>query len=515
MGTQMDLYSKKQNWKLLFLSIAILMIAASLYFSNSIVKHASKKEQFRAKQWAENIKKKAELIQLTNKTFSEIFEKERFLNQLWGISVIENMTGSVELKIPVINQKLFSYEHDMPVILINLNEKEITATKNIAFLDKVESKLNKEDVFKDTLLEIAKSFPYKDTLTIPNAFKIVFAYGDSKKLVQLKHDYDSIIESFNKELISEYNNIPVLLIDIKTKKPIASNLPKNKISPLNLASTIAELAKNNTPISISLGNNKHQLLYYDMSSELKQLHYFPYIQFAMIILFVYIGYAIFNTFRKAEQNQVWAGMAKETAHQLGTPLSSLIGWVEYLENQDVDKSIPAEMKKDVDRLVKVADRFSKIGSETHLENSDLLITVNSVMTYLRPRISKKVEISVNASQHEIIVPYNSSLIEWVIENIAKNAVDAMENVGKLSIHLSQTEKETIIDFTDTGKGVAAQHFQKIFKPGFTSKKRGWGLGLSLVKRIINVYHKGNVFVLKSELNKGTTMRICLNNNTKD
>jgi signal transduction histidine kinase len=234
----------------------------------------------------------------------------------------------------------------------------------------------------------------------------------------------------------------------------------------------------------------------------------------MIILFVYIGYAIFNTFRKAEQNQVWAGMAKETAHQLGTPLSSLIGWVEYLDTQDVDKSIPAEMKKDVDRLVKVADRFSKIGSETHLENSDLLITVNSVMTYLRPRISKKVEISVNASQHEIIVPYNISLIEWVIENIAKNAVDAMENVGKLSIHLSQTEKETIIDFTDTGKGVAAQHFQKIFKPGFTSKKRGWGLGLSLVKRIITVYHKGNVFVLKSELNKGTTMRICLNNNTK-
>jgi signal transduction histidine kinase len=238
------------------------------------------------------------------------------------------------------------------------------------------------------------------------------------------------------------------------------------------------------------------------------LQYFPYIQFIIIGLFVFIGYLIFSTFRKAEQNQVWAGMAKETAHQLGTPLSSLMAWIQLLEAQEIDPMIPREMQKDVERLEKVTDRFSKIGSGAKLEDTDLRITVKNVLDYLRLRISDKVSIEFIGLE-EVNAMHNPSLMEWVIENICKNAVDSMENVGSLIVTVHKSPEWAHIDIKDTGKGIPPNQLKTIFQPGFTTKKRGWGLGLSLVKRIVKEYHKGKVFVLESQEGVGTTFRISI------
>jgi signal transduction histidine kinase len=219
-------------------------------------------------------------------------------------------------------------------------------------------------------------------------------------------------------------------------------------------------------------------------------------------LIVVIGYLLFSTYRKAEQNQVWAGMAKETAHQLGTPLSSLMAWVSYLENEDIDPMVPREMHKDLQRLEKITDRFSKIGSGAKLIEHNL--------NYLKARLSDKIDIEFTVDgQRPMIVLHNPSLMEWVVENICKNAVDAMGGVGKLKVHIQEVPEWVHVDITDTGKGLTQKQFKTIFQPGYSTKKRGWGLGLTLVKRIVEEYHKGKVFVVTSELDKGTTFRISI------
>ena len=250
-------------------------------------------------------------------------------------------------------------------------------------------------------------------------------------------------------------------------------------------------------------------MFYDQSPEVKQLRWFPYIQFGLIALVVLIGYLVFSTFRRAEQNQVWAGMAKETAHQLGTPLSSLSAWVDLLEAQAVDKEPLDEMRKDLIRLEKVTDRFSKIGSETKLESADVVLTVTQVLDYLRVRLSNKIDIRLEQPAEAYTVPHNIALMEWVIENITKNAVDAMEGVGTLTVRFEKEGGWIHIELEDTGKGLMPNQFKTIFQPGYSTKKRGWGLGLSLAKRIVESYHKGKIYVLRSELGKGTTFRISL------
>jgi signal transduction histidine kinase len=318
-----------------------------------------------------------------------------------------------------------------------------------------------------------------------------------------------LINTFNRELILDSKLIPVVLYLPKTDSIIATNLSENELTKTTRKNTLARLRKINDPLKIKINDETNLELFYDNSTELKQLQYYPYIQFTIIGFFIFIGYLLFSTFRKAEQNQVWAGMAKETAHQMGTPLSSLMAWVQLLEAQNVDQSIVEEMHKDIQRLDTVSQRFSKIGSETQLKDEDINLTVDSVMTYLRPRISQKIEITVDLLKEDISVRHNRPLMEWVFENICRNAVDAMEAKGKLSVTMHTSPEWLHIDVVDTGKGLLTKQYKQIFKPGITSKKRGWGLGLTLVKRIVEEYHKGKVFVLHSELGKGTTIRVSL------
>lgn len=265
------------------------------------------------------------------------------------------------------------------------------------------------------------------------------------------------------------------------------------------------------PIPIELSEDNTQLLYYSESSILRNLRYYPFIQLFVIIVFIVVAYFAFSATQKAEQNQVWVGMSKETAHQLGTPISSLMAWIEILKLQDVDESLIKEFEKDTERLERITERFSKIGSKPELFPANLVEALNSTISYLKTRSSNKVIFKTSFSANDVVeTPLNIALFSWVIENLCKNAIDAMENHGTINIDLHEKGNQILIDITDTGKGVPKSQFKTIFQPGYSTKKRGWGLGLSLAKRIIENYHNGKIFIKWSEIGKGTTFRIVLN-----
>ena len=515
----MNLYNSKQRWKISLLIIALMMIGASLYVSNSIVKGVSQQERDKAKQWADAIKKKIELVQLTNNTFEELRNLERNKMKVW-IDATKELSKETPLDvIPdyTFPLKIIEENKDIPVVLVD-NDNKISSCINIEFneneLKKQNHNLNKvqlQKLFEDSLMKLASKWKIKNKPLKIEVYKGLFMtyyYDDSKGIKKLENERDNLINTFNQELIDNKSLIPVLLVNSKKDSIIGSNLKDKKINSTNIKIIISQLKRINSPIEIDFNDGNKNILYFDESPELKQLKYFPYIQFIMIGLFGLIGYIIFSTFRKAEQNQVWAGMAKETAHQLGTPLSSLMAWVQLLDAQEIDPMIPREMQKDIDRLEKVTDRFSKIGSGAKLTESSLVETVKNLVDYLRPRISDKVAFEFVA-ETDIYLRHNAPLMEWVIENICKNAVDAMENHGNLSIHIHSTPEWAHIDIKDSGKGIDPKKLKAIFQPGFSTKKRGWGLGLSLVKRIVTEYHKGKVFVLESQVDNGTTFRVSL------
>jgi two-component sensor histidine kinase len=279
-----------------------------------------------------------------------------------------------------------------------------------------------------------------------------------------------------------------------------------------LPGKLAEFKSSNAPIvwKNPLDSTQTNLVYYGESSLLKQIKYFPLIQLLVASLFIIVTLIAVTTRNKSTQNQVWAGMAKETAHQLGTPLSSLQGWVELLRETKGTENIAGEMSKDVDRLKLVSDRFGKIGSTPQLEEANIVLQVEQMVAYIKRRSPDKVHFSVNTNNEtEINAMINTPLFDWVIENLLKNALDAMEGRGSIAIQIKDETAQVIIDVTDSGKGISPKNLSKVFKPGFTTKKRGWGLGLSLSKRIIEQYHKGDLFVKHSDPGKGTTFRIVL------
>lgn len=265
-------------------------------------------------------------------------------------------------------------------------------------------------------------------------------------------------------------------------------------------------------IKLYYGDNstdKYTEVYYDESLLLSRLTIYPYIQLGVVIIFVMIAILALLGFKKTEQNRVWVGLSKETAHQLGTPISSLMAWIELMKDKYQDDLI-LEMEKDVNRLEMIAERFSKIGSMPEPENEDIAVVLNRVVSYMEHRTPNSVKFERYFSDRILNAKINASLFEWVIENLCKNAVDAMDAQGVISIHLSDSDRLVIIEISDSGKGIAKNSFKSIFEPGYTTKKRGWGLGLSLAKRIVEEYHKGKIFVKQSELGKGTTFRIELN-----
>lgn len=310
------------------------------------------------------------------------------------------------------------------------------------------------------------------------------------------------------EIISKNTTIPIFITDNKERiidhNNIDEEITKDSIA---LKKYFNSIKNDNQPIKMERSKNKYQLVYYGDSPLLNKLKYYPIALLLIIILFGAVVYNFYRATKMATQNKLWAGMAKETAHQIGTPLSSLIGWLEILKLENVEESTIIEIEKDINRLQTITDRFSKIGSEPSLEKRDIIKETKSSFDYLQSRVSKQVAFTFLSPEHPIYVAINPALHSWTIENLVKNAIDAMKGKGSLTIAISELENEVKIKITDTGKGIPKNQFGKVFEPGFTTKKRGWGLGLSLTKRIVQEYHKGKIRVIHSEIGKGTTMQI--------
>lgn len=314
------------------------------------------------------------------------------------------------------------------------------------------------------------------------------------------------------QIFSNNTSIPIILTENDSIINTV-NIDEVIIKDSNKATLFLNDLKNeNDPIVIKYGPGKFQKLYYGNSALLNKLKYYPIALLLIIVLFAALVYYFYRSTKIATQNKLWAGMAKETAHQIGTPLSSLIGWVEILKADQVAESITSEIEKDIDRLQTITDRFSKIGSEPVLENKDIVEETQQSYNYLQSRFSKQIEFTFEAPTTPIYVMLNPSLHSWTIENLVKNAIDAMKGRGKLSLKIEQDADHVKINVTDTGNGIHKQQYKTVFEPGFTTKKRGWGLGLSLTKRIVEEYHKGKIRVLNSEVGKGTTMQIVLKKN---
>jgi signal transduction histidine kinase len=316
--------------------------------------------------------------------------------------------------------------------------------------------------------------------------------------------------AFPFSVIENNTHIPVILTDAEGEIISHKNLDSLKAeNPKYLNRQLQHAREENDSLVIDLGPSEYQLLFYRDSFLLRQLIFFPYVQLGVIILFILVSYIAFSVSRKAEQNEVWTGMSKETAHQLGTPISSLIGWMELLKDSDLDPSIILDMEKDTSRLEKITDRFSKIGSRPAMKETELTAILKGSQEYIKKRGPQNIEYLLDLPAKPIRISLSETLFEWVIENLLKNATDAIQGAGRIILHAVDIEDSVIVDVEDTGKGIAKSRFRTIFKPGYTTKKRGWGLGLSLSKRIIETYHHGKIFVFSSDPNESTIIRIIL------
>ena len=348
---------------------------------------------------------------------------------------------------------------------------------------------------------LVKSLAYEEKKKIE-----IWAYA-TNHMVNISEDGDF---SLAIKVMESNENIPIILADENDSILNHRNLkPLKEITDEYLYKQLKIMKEQNEPIEIQVFEGYKQLLYYKDSILLTRLKYYPMFQLLLISLFMFIAYIAFSSARKAEQNQVWVGMAKETAHQIGTPLSSLLAWIELLKSKKETKDMVKEMQKDIKRLETITDRFSKIGSRPALEKTDIVGLILDATSYLKSRLPKKVQLSTSYKKSPIIIPISGVLINWVIENICKNSVDAMKGTGVITIQIIEEVDDVKVNISDSGKGIEKKIFNSIFKPGVTTKKRGWGLGLSLSKRIVEDYHKGRIFVEKSIEGSGTTFCISL------
>ena len=308
-------------------------------------------------------------------------------------------------------------------------------------------------------------------------------------------------------ILENNKNIPLILTDSKGKIISTLNIDEIEKDSIKLKEFLDEIKNQNKPIKVQYDSNSYNIVYYGNSSLLNKLKYYPVALLLIIFLFGAVVYNFYKSTKMATQNKLWAGMAKETAHQIGTPLSSLIGWLEIMKADNVDETTVSEIEKDINRLQTITERFSKIGSEPVLETLDIVEETLNSFDYLKSRFSNQVEFEFTAPKTPILVSINPALHSWTIENLMKNAIDAMKGRGKLKLAIENETNSIKINVSDSGKGIPKNQYKRVFEPGFTTKRRGWGLGLSLTKRIVEEYHNGKIKVAQSEIGKGTTMQI--------
>ncbi|HON52079.1 MAG TPA: ATP-binding protein [Bacteroidales bacterium] len=498
----MKLYSAKYKIKVALFTIAILFVGAIIYLLNTTITNIKQEERKQVLLWAEAVQKRYTLVDYTNKLFEKLQEEERRKVELWSDA-----------------QHHLLYEDDSQFLTFLL--KIISSNKNIPII-LTDAKGNVvSSVNTDFAIPLNKPMPdsIKQIFTEYNPIPILYDnepinylyYTDSKLFSELQNVMNNMIQSFIEEVVKNAASVPVIITNKDTTQIIAyGNIQKYRIETNEkIFQTIQEMASSNPPIPIILNNSVVHYIFYEDSTLITRLRYYPTILIGIGFIVLLFAYFALRSSEKFEQNQLMVGMSKETAHQLGTPISSLMAWVELLKQQNIDNDIVTEINKDVTRLQTIAERFSKIGSAPNLNPHVLYDTIQKSLDYIQIRTSQTISFHLHCQQKNIVVPLNIALFEWVIENICKNAIDAMQGKGSLSITIISQSPWVHIDIEDSGKGIPRNKFKTIFKPGYTTKQRGWGLGLSLAKRIIEEYHNGKIFVKFSELNKGTTIRISL------
>ncbi|MFN8310258.1 MAG: ATP-binding protein [Chitinophagales bacterium] len=498
----MDIYSRKSNLKLFLLLTAVGIGLLTVLYTNHLTGKIAKEEKFKAKLWAEAISSKAKLVKYTNNLFSRLQEDERKKVNVWARSTafLVTVENSDEL---TFFTDVITGNNEIPVIwtddkgqIIDYRNFELPGDKKaIHILD-------------DQLSEFRNYPPI--VINIMGKKNYVY-YKDSNLFVELRKTLNEIISSFINEVVVNTASAPVIMVDTAGQVKAFGNIDSLEVlQPEKVKARLADMASKHDPIEVDLGEGSKRYIYYDDTLILKQLKIFPFIQLGIFALFLLFSYLAFSNSRRAEQNMVWVGMAKETAHQLGTPISSLAAWIDYLRDSGrlpADDSTLIEMEQDVNRLALVADRFSKIGSVPQLEPEKVTEVLQRNIAYMEKRSSKSASFSYKCSNPELSIYINRQLFDWVLENLFKNALDAMRGQGTITVSAFAEGNNVVLDITDSGCGIPRNKWKTIFEPGYSTKRRGWGLGLSLTKRIVESYHRGKIFVKHSESGAGTTFRL--------
>lgn len=456
-------------------------------------------ERQRIEIWAGAITYKTQIINETERFFDSIKIEEGNQATIFAKAVKKVADASLYEDI-TFYQDIISANKTVPTIISDKNGN-------------IDAAINLPGEFSSmrNIKELGETINEFDSLKLPYYHKdyVMIYYKNSRIYGDFREMIDNLLESFFQETVINSASVPVIITDSTQINVIAAgNIDSSVLeSPFKVNARLETMRDENEPIILDWLDHGKCYVFYEESSVLKQLRLFPFIQYGIVFIFIIIAYLLFSVTKRSEENRVWVGMSKETAHQLGTPISSLMAWTELLKEMPIDQSIPEEIGKDVNRLETIAQRFSKIGSVPNLENEDIVAIIDNFTKYLQTRISSLVNIKFVSPGHRIVLPINKQLFEWVIENLCKNAVDAMDGKGNITISITEEKNYVYIDIEDTGKGIPQKMQKRIFSPGYTSKNRGWGLGLTLAKRIINNYHRGKLYVKSSVINVGTVMRI--------
>lgn len=496
-----NFYTQNKRWKIALAVLAVIIVCASIYYTNILVKKFANQETKQVEMWAEAVQSHVELMNYTETFFEQVSEQERKRVELLAMAYKSFLEAG-----PDENTSIF-----LEIIRSNISIPVVITDDGGGIRNSINlpERFRGKEYFDDEMVAEFNVYPPIKIDLYGNTSWLF--YNESLIYTELKGVLDGMFQIFINDVTDNAVGAPVIIVDSIDNKVLAyGRLDSLKMRDKDyVAGQLRIMQEEHFPIKVNYLNDNKAYIYYRGSDLLQKMRYFPVVQIIVFAFFFVIAYLLFSYARRSEQNQVWAGMAKETAHQIGTPLSSLMGWVELLKLEEKPFIGTSDMESDIERLKTITERFSKIGSIPTLEPSDVVDVTRKTMRYLEKRFSSKFSFQILLPEREIVTPLNAALFGWVLENLTKNAIDAMTDHGSITVEMTEDDANIFIDVTDTGKGMTRSMFTQVFKPGYTSKKRGWGLGLSLAKRIIEDYHKGKIFVKNSVVGQGTTFRITL------
>lgn len=491
-------YNYKITWILFFLGIILMLIF--LIFLHNTVTQLRNEEIKKIKLWANAVSRKIEVLDNVKTFFDNlaIDEHNKVQQFITAHKYILSQPLDKELNF---YYEFISNNRTIPVIITD-------EFNNILLSQNIEIPSNQTKLSGKLLEDFSVNQPIEYTAS---DIKFKLFYSESTVSSNIKSTLYYLSYDFLSEIVNNSISIPVIITDSSQTKVLAhGNIDEKLLKRPHIKRILTEMEASNNYISINLPNQPNAKIFYESPTFLTFLKYYPPIFSLLIILFAFLIIQLLKITKKSEENSIWIGMNKETAHQLGTPISSLMAWVEYLKLNPENEMVCTEISKDIDKLNVITQRFSQVGKTPKKVEHNIIEVIQNSVDYIKNRTSKKVHYDIILPQENCInINLNHHLFEWALENLIKNAIDAMNGVGNLTIELKNDSKKIIIDISDTGKGVNKRDFKKIFSPGFTTKERGWGMGLSLVKRIIEEYHKGKVFLKQSSIGKGSTFRIIL------